>query len=72
MPSLLELADPEGRDQEYVFYAQLLKARIEADGSSNLGRTLGHGGSGRRRRSGADALGGRLLHIGALQAAEGP
>ena len=25
-----------------------------------------HGGSGRRRRSGADALGGRLLHIGAL------
>ena len=41
MPSLLELADPEGRDQEYVFYAQLLKARIEADGSSNLGRTFG-------------------------------
>ena len=41
LPSLLELADPEGRDQEFVFNAQLLKTRIGADGTSNLGRTFG-------------------------------
>lgn len=41
LPSLLELADPEGRDQEFVFNAQLLKTRIDADGTSNLGRTFG-------------------------------
>ncbi|MEE2941735.1 MAG: hypothetical protein VX460_15210 [Planctomycetota bacterium] len=41
MPSLLELADPAGRDQEFVFDVQLLKSRIDADGTSNLGRTFG-------------------------------
>ncbi|MEC8495204.1 MAG: hypothetical protein VXZ39_09785, partial [Planctomycetota bacterium] len=41
LPSLLELADPSGRDQEFVFNAQLLRSRIGADGSSNLARTFG-------------------------------